>query len=129
MKFLVATGLSFIFSIIYNGLVHLVILSAANKQAEFLRRADFSSKAWISILATLATSFLFTAICSFFVSEKSPKTGLSFGFCFGLLIAIIVDINQYVLYPLPFSLVASWAFFGTIEFCMIGMIVGAVVKD
>ncbi len=129
MKFLAATGLSFIFSIFYNGLVHLVILSTANKQAEVLRRADFSSKAWISILVTLATSFLFTAIYSFFVSKKSPKTGLSFGFCFGLLIAIIVDINQYVLYPLPFSLVAGWAFFGTIEFCMIGMIVGAVVKD
>ncbi|HPQ78668.1 MAG TPA: hypothetical protein PK427_08430, partial [Synergistales bacterium] len=60
---------------------------------------------------------------------KSYKKGLFFGFCFGLLIAIMVDVNQYVLYPLPFSLVASWALFGVVEFSLIGLIVGLIVKD
>ncbi len=121
--------ISFIFSLLYNGLVHLVILGTANRQVESMRRADFSSKVWISLLATLATSFIFTAIYSLFVSDKSSKKGLLFGFCFGLFIAIIVDIHQYVLYPLPFGLVAGWALFGIIEFSLIGMIVGSVVKD
>jgi len=124
-----AVILSYVFSIVYNGLVHLVILGTANKQVELLRRVDFSSKAWISLLATLATSFIFTTIYSLFVSEKSTKQGIFFGFSFGLFIAIIVDINQYVLYPLPFSLVARWALFGIIEFSLIGMIVGSIVKD
>lgn len=129
IRLLIAAMLSFVFSIVYNGLVHLVILSSANKQVESLRRVDFSSKAWISLLATFAVLFIFTAIYSLFVSEKSAKRGLFFGFCFGLFIAIIVDINQYVLYPLPFSLVARWALFGIIEFSLVGMIVGSIVKD
>ncbi len=129
VRLLIATVISFTFSVIYNGIVHLIFLSTANKQVESLRRVDFSSKAWISILATLTTSFIFTTIYSLFVSEKNIKKGLSFGFCFGLLIVIIVDINQYVLYPLAFSLAASWALFGIIEFSIIGMIVGYIVKD
>jgi hypothetical protein len=129
IRLLIATILSFVFSIFYNGLVHLVILSKANKQVESLRRVDCSSKAWIALLATLVTSFIFTAIYTLFVSKKSAKKGLYFGFCFGLFIAIMVDINQYVLYPLPFSLVARWALFGIIELSLIGMIVGSIVKD
>ena len=129
IRLLIATLLSFVFSLFYNALVHLIILSTANKQVESLRRVDFSSKAWISILATFAVLFIFTAIYSLFVSEKSTKKGLFFGFCFGLFIAIIVDINQYVLYPLPFSLVARWALFGIIEFSLIGTIVGSIIKD
>jgi len=129
IRFLLAAMLSFVFSILYNGIVHLVILGEANQQVESLRRVDFSSKVWISILATLAVSFLFTALYSFFVSEKSIRKGLFFGFVFGLLIAVIVDINQYVLYPLPFLLVAKWAWFGMMEFSLMGMIVGSIVKD
>jgi len=129
VRFLIASVISFTFSMLYNGIVHLIILSTVNKQVESLRRVDFSSKAWISILATLTTSFIFTTIYSISVSEKNSKKGLLFGFCFGLLIVILVDINQYVLYSLPFSLVASWAMFGIIEFSIIGMIVGYIVKD
>ncbi|HOI82601.1 MAG: hypothetical protein WCS47_09180 [Thermovirgaceae bacterium] len=129
IRLLIAAMISFVFSIVYNGLVHLVILGTANKRVESLRRVDFSSKAWISLLATLAISFLLPMIYSRFVSEKSYKKGLFFGFCFGLLIAIMVDVNQYVLYPLPFSLVASWALFGVVEFSLIGLIVGLIVKD
>lgn len=129
IRVLIATGLSFVFSIFYNGFVHMVILSSADKQVEPLRRADFTSKIWLSLLATLATSFLFTMIYTFFVSEKCAKTGLFFGCCFGLFIALMVDLNQYVLYPLPFALVAQWALFGLIEYSLIGSIVGSIVKD
>ncbi|HQI00093.1 MAG TPA: hypothetical protein PLA18_02355 [Deltaproteobacteria bacterium] len=129
IRLLAAAVLSFVFSVLYNGLVHLVILGSANRQVEALRRADFSSKMWISLPATLATTFLFTAIYAFFVSEKNARTGLLYGFCFGVLIAIMVDLNQYVLYPLPFPLVAKWALFGIIEFSLMGVIVGSVVRD
>jgi len=129
LRVLIATGISFAFSFLYNALVHLLILGSANKQIESLRRVDFTSKIWISVLATLATSFLFTILYALFVSEKNTKTGSLFGFCFGLFMAIMVDLNQYVLYPLPFSLVAKWALFGVIEFAIVGLIVSSVVKD
>ncbi|MEE9911628.1 MAG: hypothetical protein K4571_07875 [Deltaproteobacteria bacterium] len=129
IRLLMATLLSFVFSLVYNGLVHFVILGSANRQTEQLRRVDFSSMIWISLLSTLATSFLFIIIYALFVSAKNTRTGLLYGFCFGLFMALMVDLNQYVLYPLPFSLVAKWALFGIIEFTVIGLIAGVVVQD
>ena len=81
IRLLIATLLSFAFSLFYNGLVHLVILGSANRQVESLRRADFSSKIWVSVLSTLATSFLFTIIYALLYSGKNIRTGLSYGFC------------------------------------------------
>lgn len=107
IRLLTATLLLFTFPLLYNGLVHGVILGSANKQVEALMRVDFPSKLWVFILATLATSFLFTSLYAFFVSGKNIKTGLLYGFGFGLFLAIMVDLNQHVFYPLPFSLPAK----------------------
>lgn len=121
--------LLFFSSLLYNGLVHMLILAEANKQMETLKRADFSSKMGISILATFIASLLFSFLYARFVSPKSRTAGLKFGLCFGLFISVMVDLNQYVLYPLPFSLAAKWAFFGIIEFTFLGLITGMTLKE
>jgi len=41
---------------------------------------------------------------------------------FGIAIIVIVDLNQYAQYALPFSLVAKWALFGLVEFLLYGQI-------
>ena len=120
---------AFFFSVIYNGLVHTLVLGTANRQLEPLRRPDFSSKIWVSLAGTLAVSFLFTGIYALFAGRKDIQTGALFGFLFGLAAAVLVDLNQYVLYPLPFSLAAAWSFFGVIEFTLLGAIVGAIVRE
>jgi hypothetical protein len=51
---------------------------------------------------------------------------LLYGFGFGLFIAIMLDLNQYIFYPLPFSLVAKWALSGITEFTLIGLIAGSI---
>ncbi len=121
--------LLFFSSLLYNGLVHMVILSEANKQIEALKRTDFSSKMGLSILATFMTSLLFSFLYARFVSPKSRTAGLKFGLCFGLFISVMVDLNQYILYPLPFSLASKWAFSGIIEFTFLGLITGTILKE
>ena len=125
----IAGSAAFIFSVLYNGLVHLVVLGSANRQMEPLRCADFSSKIWISLAGTLAVSFLFTGIYVLFSREKNVRTGAFFGLLFGLAAAVLVDLNQYVIYPLPFALAAAWSFFGVIEFTLLGAIVGSIMRD
>lgn len=41
-------------------------------------------------------------------------------FVFALLAGVLVDLNQYVMYPIPASLIAKWFVFGLIEFCVYG---------
>ena len=129
IRILVNAFVLFLFSLLYNGLVHMVLLANANKQIEALKRADFSSKMGISLLATSITSLLFSWLYAGFVSPKNKGTALRFGLCFGLFISIMVDLNQYVLYPLPFSLAAQWAFFGIVEFSLLGLITGTLLRE
>jgi hypothetical protein len=44
------------------------------------------------------------------------------GVWFAILVGFLVNLNQYVLYPLPASLVFVWFCFGLIEFCIYGAI-------
>lgn len=128
IRILTAGAVASVFSVLYNGLVHMVILGPANQQLETLKRGDFSSKVWISLAGTLAVCFLFTGIYALFSGKKDLGTGMRFGFLFGLAAAVLVDLNQYVLYPLPFSLVVHWSFFGVVEFTVLGAIVGSIVR-
>ncbi|MBP7341584.1 MAG: hypothetical protein KA957_04630 [Syntrophaceae bacterium] len=124
----VATVLAcFAFSLLYNALVHLIILAEANAAIAPLRRPDFSSYLGLSIAATFLVCALFVFIYLCLVEKKSFRTGLLFGFCTGLLLAAVVDINAYVLYPLPFSLVWKWAVFGVGEFSLMGLLAAWVL--
>ena len=42
IRIVIAAVAAFGFLVVYNGLVHLVILAGPNKQTEHLRRVDFS---------------------------------------------------------------------------------------
>jgi hypothetical protein len=35
---------------------------------------------------------------------------------------VLVDLNQYVLYPIPASLAIRWFVFGLLEFCIYGIL-------
>jgi uncharacterized membrane protein YhfC len=113
---------TFVFSLLYNALVHLVILAEANTATAPLRRPDFSSYLGLSLAATFLACALFTFIYVRLVDKKNLRTGLLYGFCVGLLLAVMVDFNAYILYPLPFSLVWKWAVFGVVEFSLLGLL-------
>ncbi len=39
-----------------------------------------------------------------------------------MLAGLLVDLNQYILYPVPGGLAAAWFAFGFVEFCIYGML-------
>jgi hypothetical protein len=49
--------------------------------------------------------------------------GIVYGLFFAAVAGLLVDVNQYVLYPIPGSLAWTWFAGGVVEFCLYGALV------
>ena len=115
-----ASALLFVLAVVWNGLLHLVILRRANQPLQSLRRTDLSSPVSLSLAVTAGVCLLFVWGYSHFARTGTLREGLAYGFFMGVFAALLVDLNQYLLYPLPFTLVLKWFVGGVLEFTFYG---------
>ncbi len=121
-RFALTCSVIFLFALLWNGVVHLVFLREANSVIGTFGRQESQRDLSLSILATLLLSILFVWGYARCARRGSIAEGVAFGSFFGLLAGVLVDLNQYVLYPIPATLALSWFGFGVIEFCIYGLI-------
>ena len=128
-RFALAVVILFVLSLIWNGVVHLVILRRANEAVQHLRRTDLPGALGWSLLLTGLVSILF--VWGYIRTARTGmlREGLAYGLFIGLLVALLVDVNQYLLYPLPFSLVLKWFAGGVLEFTFYGAVVSLVTPS
>lgn len=127
-SFIIATVVLSIFALLWNGFIHLVVLADANKAIESIHRQDMADKMWISIIITICIVVLF--IISFLKWRKTGSVLETIGHSlfFATLMIVVVDLNQYVQYEIPFSLVILWSLFGAIEFVIYGLILNFICR-
>jgi hypothetical protein len=127
-RFALAVVILFVLSLIWNGVVHLVILRRANEAVQHLRRTDLPGALGWSLLLTGLVSILF--VWGYIRTARTGmlREGLAYGLFIGLLVALLVDVNQYLLYPLPFTLVVKWLAGGVLEFTFYGAVVSLVFR-
>ena len=122
-RFLVAVFTIFIFAIVWNGFVHMVLLKEAGMALERVARPAAERNIVIGLLLTAGVTTLFVYSYVSFVRTPGVKRALGHGVFFALLAGLLVDLNQFFLYPIPGSLAAAWFLFGFIEFCIYGALV------
>ncbi|OYV86530.1 MAG: hypothetical protein B7Z63_03865 [Ignavibacteriae bacterium 37-53-5] len=126
-RFVVAVSLLIsVFALCWNALVHLVVLKTSDAAMTAIRRPDFADKLWISILVTIALAVLYSISSLHWRRKGGLKESVVHSLYFVALVGIAVDLNQYVLYALPFALVVKWFSFGVVEFIVYGLIAEAV---
>ena len=115
----------FVVAVLWNGFVHLVVLRDLNASlgAVYLQRPDLSDFLWLSLVMTLGVAVLFVWGYGRFAREGSLREGVGYGVFFALLAGLFVDLNQYVLYPLPASAPLAWFMAGFVEFVLYGVLV------
>lgn len=118
-----ASTLLFVLAVVWNGVLHLVILKRANQPLQQLRRTDLSSPLALSLALTAGVCLLFVWGYSHFARTGTLREGLAYGFFLGLFSALLVDLNQYILYPLRFALVSKWFVGGVLEFTLYGAVI------
>jgi hypothetical protein len=100
----------------WNGLLHFVLLREAHAAVQHLLRPDFRQKAWISLIVTAGMIALFVWGYGRFVRDGSLAEGARYALFFGLVTGFLVDLNQFVLYPIPGWVAALWFAGGLAEF-------------
>lgn len=121
-RFTLAVGILFVLSLLWNGLLHLVILRRANEAVQHLRRTDLPGTMGLSLLLTALVCGLFVWGYVRTARTGTVREGLGYGLFIGVFVALLVDVNQYLLYPLPASLVMKWFAGGVLEFAFYGVV-------
>lgn len=121
-RFVLACLVLFVVALAWNGLVHLVLLKSANAAVEHLHRPDLPERMWQSLLVTAGMVVLFAWGYGQFARSGGVREALTYAVFFALLTGVLVDLNQYVLYPIPGWLAMLWFLGGAVEFCLYTLI-------
>jgi hypothetical protein len=112
----------FVIGLAWNGLVHGLVLHEANEALQALARPLPQRPLALGLALTAGIAFLFAYSYAAFVRTPGVKRALGHGAFFALLSGLLVDLNQYILYPIPASLAEAWFVLGLIEFCLYGVV-------
>ena len=120
--------LIFVVAMIWNGVFHMVVIAEQNNMISDLRRSDISDMMFLSIAITIMMAILFAVSYSKWLKAGSLKESLVHGLFFALLAGVLVNANQYLVYPIPGMLAGLWFFGGLIEFSLYSVIVWLVYR-
>lgn len=121
-RLITTSAVIFIFALLWNSLIHGVILRDAEAALVKIARSAADRNMGLALLLTAGLAFLFIWSYAYTARRGNLREGISHGLFFAVLAGLLVDLNQYVLYPLPASLVMKWFVFGLLEFCGYGIL-------
>lgn len=125
-KIIISVVLVFAFAIMWNGLFHMVLIAEQNALIADLRRPDMSEKMLLSLLITIGMAVLFVISYSKWLKRGDVIESLTHGLFFAVLAGVLVNANQYFVYPVPGKLACLWFLGGLIEFSFYALIVWRV---
>jgi hypothetical protein len=127
-KYLLASLAVFVVFEALDVIIHTFILGGMYRATAGLWRPDMAQMMWIMLLTTAALSLLFVYIFAKGYEGKGLMEGVRFGLVIGLLLSGVGAFNQYVVYPVPLTLVLWWVVFGVIEFIAAGLVAALVYR-
>ena len=127
-KFVLSSIVIFILALLWNYILHGVILAIESEAVKSLFRTDMKDKIWLSLIMALILIMVFVYGYTRISSKGTVLEGALYGFVFGITAGLLVDVNQYILYPLPASLVIKWFLFGVLEFTIYGVLVSRLYR-
>jgi len=128
-KRFIAGGLAiFLIFTVCDFIIHNVILGNIYMSMTALWRPDMMSLMWIMYLSSFIFSFLLMFIFIKGYEDRGIPEGVRFGIMMGLITTGMGAVYQYVVYPIPFSLVAQWFAYGIVEFILAGIAAAAIYQ-
>lgn len=120
--------LIFIVAMIWNGLFHTVIIAEQNEMISSLRRPDMSEKMLLSLFITIGMAALFVVSYNKWRRSGTLIESLIHGIFFSVLAGVLVNANQYLVYPIPGMLAVLWFLGGLFEFSFYSITVWLVQR-
>lgn len=106
-----------------------VILKETFQSLQHIWRPDMNKYLWIMPVVSIIFAIIFTYIYIQWNKNKGILEGLRYGILMGILVNLVGIVNQFVIYPIPFSLALQLFLLGLIEFSIVGMLLSVVYKQ
>ena len=110
-----------------NFVVHSLLLSSTYQTMTEVWRPEMMGLMWVMNIVSLCFGFLLV----FLFSRKEKHdigTGIKLGLIAGLFFLVFPSINQFVVYPITFSLALQWAIYGLIQVMICGVVAALIYK-
>lgn len=127
-KFLLASLAVFVTFQILDYVTRNLLLVSVYESIQEVFRPEMMDKMWIMYLTGAIFSLLFVYIFTKGYEGKGIAEGAKYGLIIGLFVSLTGSYNQYVVYPLPYSLALKWFLYGTIELIIAGVVLALVYK-
>ncbi|WP_321323634.1 hypothetical protein [Thiomicrorhabdus sp.] len=126
---LLSVVLIFVVAIIWNGLFHMVLIAEQNEMIASIQRPDMSEKLFLSLFITIGMATLFVVSYNKWRRSGTLIESLIHGIFFSVLAGVLVNANQYLVYPIPGMLAVLWFLGGLVEFSLYSIIVWLVQRN
>ncbi len=127
-KFFIAFAVIYVAGGILNYIVHELILSATYEALTGVWRTDMERLMWLGWVTPLFYCFFFVYIFAKGFEDRGIMEGVRYGLIMWGFISIPVTYGQYMMYPLPYSLILQWLFSDLIILVVIGILVSLLYK-
>ncbi len=120
--FIVMQGLGFV--------IHTVLMADtyASLGSVFRPEAEMMDMMWMMMLSGAVMIFIFCYIFTRGYEGKGIMEGVRFGLLIGVMMAGMMSIDQYVIYPLPSDVATIWLFSGVASLMVAGAVFAAIYK-
>jgi Na+-driven multidrug efflux pump len=127
-KLLLAFVVVYVAGQVMSYLIHQVWLQPtyATLASVFRSEADMMPKMWIMLVSAAVFSFFFCYVFARGYEGKGLVEGARYGAIIGLFFGVSSVYDQYVVYPIPYSLALNW-FLSTFAFSVVSGILAAAV--
>ncbi len=127
-RFVSACVALFTIAVVWNGLVHGFLLRELDAAVAHLRRPAADGLLWLSLPLTAGVVCLFALGYVRTVRTGSVREGLAYGAAFAVLAGLLVDLDQYLLYPIPGRVALAWFASGLVEFVLYGAVASRLLR-
>ena len=127
-NYIIASIAVFVANQVTDPIIHIFLLSKSYQVLSHIWRPDMESKMWIMTMGSLVFAFLFVLIFTKGYEGKGLLEGIRFGLLLGVLMSGVTILQQYVVYPVPFSLAVQWCVYGIVQYLIYGTIAAFLYK-
>ncbi len=129
-RFLLAFIVVFVLLELLNYLIFSVILMPSLEAVKDVFRTgeDMLSKMWVMYVTDIIWSFFFVFFFVKGYEKKGIGEGIRFGIYIGLFFSFVSAYSQFVIYPLPYSMILGWFIYGLIEMIILGIVTSLIYK-
>jgi hypothetical protein len=127
-KFFIAFIVIYVVGAILSFVVHGLLLGATYEALSNVWRPDMDRLMWVQWVTALFYCFFFVYIFARGYEGRGIMEGVRYGLVIWAFMSIPVIYNQYMVYPLTYSLVLQWLFYDLIMVIISGILVALIYK-